>query len=42
MLRKQKQYSVAKKACIPSVRREVSNFHSSLFDVSIIIMTHEI
>ena len=42
MLRKQKQYSVAKKGCIPSVRSEVSNFHSSLFDVSVVIMTHDV
>jgi hypothetical protein len=42
VLRKQIQYSVAKKVCIPSVRREDSNFHSSLFDVSVIIKTHDV
>jgi hypothetical protein len=42
VLRKEKQYSVAKKACIASVRREVSNVHLSLFNVSVIIMTHDV
>ena len=30
------------RTCIPSVRREVSNFYWSLFDVSVVIMAHVI
>jgi hypothetical protein len=40
VLSKQIQYSVVKTSCITSVRREVSNFHSSLFDVSVLTRTH--